>query len=237
MDVSQSTSGAFPPVAGRLRSVAFVAALLFAGSSAACVTAKDQKQEQQELRRSIQTTSDPDVVRECSYIMNLRSNGRYATPEEQVASLVIPKADVVWVILQSPAGNQLYSCNASSLEPPAKAAVAAPAQKAESAPAQPPVAAPAAAEAPPANTSPTPAAALAQTNAEPVKASPGPRVTSNPEAVKGCKFLESFSTYRSVLRFQEDVVKAGGNVGLVVATNRDGDVIGESYSCVTEAKP
>ena len=57
------------------------------------------------------------------------------------------------------------------------------------------------------------------------------RVTNNPEAVKGCKFLESFVEYESVLRFQEDVVKVGGNVGYVVATNQNGDVIGESYLC------
>ena len=57
------------------------------------------------------------------------------------------------------------------------------------------------------------------------------RITNNPEAVKGCKFLESFAQYQKVSSFQESVVRAGGNLGYIVATNQNGDVIGESYLC------
>ena len=66
------------------------------------------------------------------------------------------------------------------------------------------------------------------------KSAPRTRITNNPEAVKGCRFLESFAQYQKVSSFQEDVVRAGGNLGYIVATNRDGDVIGESYLCSEE---
>lgn len=62
------------------------------------------------------------------------------------------------------------------------------------------------------------------------------RVTNNPEATKGCQFLESLTRYVKVIHFQQDVVRAGGNLGYVVATNEDGEVIGEAYRCPEEAK-
>jgi hypothetical protein len=57
------------------------------------------------------------------------------------------------------------------------------------------------------------------------------RVTNNPDATKGCEFLESLTRYEKVIHFQEGVVRAGGNLGYVVATNEDGEVIGEAYKC------
>ncbi len=63
------------------------------------------------------------------------------------------------------------------------------------------------------------------------------RVTNNPEAVKGCKFLQSFVEYQKVSHFQEGVVGAGGNLGYIVAANQNGEVIGESYLCPEEPEP
>jgi hypothetical protein len=216
------------------------ALLLLAGSLVGCMTAKDQKEEKQELQRSIQKTTDPDSVRGCAYIMKLKPESRYGPPEQQVESLVISKPGVWWVILDTSAVHELYSCKESIDEPSAKAAGATAASKTESAPTPPAVpavspTAPAESRAPvPPAMSPAPSEPSTPTSAP---AASAPRVTSNPEAVHGCRFLESYTTYRSVSQFQADVVRTGGNVGLVVATNRDGDVIGESYSCSPETRP
>lgn len=57
------------------------------------------------------------------------------------------------------------------------------------------------------------------------------RVTNNPDAVKGCELLGGITKFEKVEKFQKDVAKAGGNVGYVVATNEDGQLMGEAYNC------
>ena len=57
------------------------------------------------------------------------------------------------------------------------------------------------------------------------------RITNNPEVVKGCELVGNLTRFEKVKRFQQDVVRADGNVGYVVATNEDGQVIGEAYRC------
>jgi len=215
--------------------------LLISASIAGCVTAKQRAEEQQELARSIRTTSDPEAIKACSFIMNLRPDGIHATPEAQVASLVLPKPGVLWVIFGGPGDYQLYSC--AKKAPPGEQPSKAPAPttvetKSEPQPPEPVEARP--------EPAPSEARPQAVTTGQPeVKPdAPAPttkgayetRVTSNPEAVKGCRFLASFVEYRKVSLFQEDVVRTGGNLGYVVATNRDGEVIGESYLC-PETRP
>ena len=188
-----------------------------------CTSSQQRLQEQQELERSIQKTSDPEAVKGCSFIMNLRPDGLHSTPEAQAASLVIAKQGVSWVVFGSSSNYELYSCSqkTSRTDQEAKASTPTPVETKPAAGTSAPVAA-AAKEEPEAKIKPPD-----QTKTSGRKT----RITNNPEAVKGCKFLESFVEYESVLRFQEDVVRVGGNVGYVVATKQNGDVIGESYSC------
>jgi hypothetical protein len=224
------------------RTVHLFALLLPLASLVGCVSAKQQREEQQELDRSIQKTSNPDSVRGCAFIMTLRPDARYDTVEAQVASLVIPKKGVTWAVLDASGTNQLYSCEASPSEPTPRPSTPTSVEAKPEPGAVPPVAAPA----PQARSEPgagVPEAERSDTS----KAAPAPapttegvsrtRVTSNPEAVKGCRFLASFSEFEPVSRFQENVVRTGGNLGYVVATNKDGEVIGESYSCSGETKP
>ena len=187
-----------------------------------CTSSQQRLQDQQELERSIQKTSNPDAVKDCGFIMNLRPDGLHSTPEAQAASLVLAKQGVSWVVFGSSGNYELYSCSqkTSRNDQEAKAPTPTPVETKPAAGASAPVAA-AAKEEPEAKIK-----APDQT-----KSGRKTRITNNPEAVKGCKFLESFVEYESVLRFQEDVVRVGGNVGYVVATNQNGDVIGESYSC------
>jgi hypothetical protein len=157
--------------------------------------------------------------------LNLKPEERYGSPEAQTESLVIPKPDVAWVILQTSGGNQLYSCKRPQSEaergssPSASAAATAL-----------PAAAPAAAAPAPAAPIAAPSTPITAAEQEP-KAGPIARVTNNPEAVRGCRFLASFTEFQAVSRFQEAVARSGGDVAYVVASNKDGEVIGESYRC------
>jgi hypothetical protein len=216
--------------------------LLALASLVGCVSAKQRREEQQELDRSIQQTSNPDSVRGCAFIMTLRPDARYDTVEAQVASLVIPKEGVTWIVLDASGTNQLYSCTASLTEPTPRPATPTSIEAKPEPGAMPPVAA----AAPPARSEP--GAGVPETErSDTSKAAPAPgpstesvsrtRVTSNPEAVKGCRFVGSFSEFQQVSRFQENVVRTGGNLGYVVATNKDGEVIGESYRCPEETRP
>ncbi len=205
-----------------------VSILFLSMSIGGCTSSQQRLQEQQELERSIQKTSNPDAVKGCSFIMKLRPDGLHATPEAQAASLVIAKEGVSWVVYGSADPYELYSCSRKTsrndreataptltpVESSPAAATSAPVEAAEKKP-------------PPAIKTP------AQTEKNVHKI----RITSNPEAVKGCKFLESFVDFESVLGFQEDVARVGGNVGYVVATKPNGDVIGESYLCSETAAP
>jgi hypothetical protein len=213
--------------------------LLISAAVGSCVTAKQKREEEQELQRSIVQTSDPKAVQDCSFIKDLKPVAQYGSPETQTASLVVPKAGVEWTILEDSGGYHLYSCKAAEREPERAASrtteptpVVAP--RAVSAPAPLPVPSPAApvpveASAPPA--SPAPPAPSAPAAEAPKVDSARIRVTNNPEAVRGCRFLASLTEYQSVSRFQDSVARTGGDVGYVVASNRDGEVIGESYRC------
>ena len=175
--------------------------------------------------------------------MNLRPDGVHHTPEAQVASLVIPKPGVSWVIFGGPGSYDLYSCKAPENARAAKVRTPTPVEpKAEartSAPVEAAVAPVPPEPKPEVTKEPTPGTIEAPEKPEKdtTKIVSRTRVTNNPEAVKGCKFLESFSEYQKVLQFQENVVRAGGNVGYIVATNQNGDVIGESYSCSEDPRP
>lgn len=191
-----------------------------------CVSAKQRAEEQQALENSIRSTSDPDAVKGCSDIMTLRPDGIHATPEAQVASLVIPKQGVSWVILDTPGGHELYSCSQkSNPDQQAKAMTPTPVD-AKALPASP--------EARPEEVTSERPEVKTDPPAPATPIAPRTRITNNPEAVKGCKFLASFAQYQKVSSFQEDVVRAGGNLAYIVSTNRDGDVIGESYLCSEE---
>jgi hypothetical protein len=221
--------------------VQLVSIIFISASIAGCVTAKQRAEEQQELERSIRTTSDPDAVKDCSFIMDLRPDGLHPTPETQVASLVIPKPGVSWVIFGGPGSYQLFSCSqkASPSEQQAKAPAPTPVEPSRETRTSLPVeanAVPPPEAKPEVATTPRPEAEI-EALAPGSKSAYKTRVTSNPEAVKGCRFLASFAEYEKVSRFQEDVVRAGGNIGYVVATNQNGDVIGEAYLCPEEAKP
>jgi hypothetical protein len=212
----------------------FTWVLLIAAALGGCVTAKQKHEEQQELQRSITRTSDPKAVQECSFIMGLKSEEMYGSPEAQTASLVIPKPGVAWTILEAPGGYQLYSCKtalserAASSSPPESSAPAGPTpHPAVTAAASAPIKA----AAPIPTLTPAPSGSSVSAAERPKSISSETRVTSNPEAVRGCRFLASFSEYQTVSRFQEAVARAGGDVGYVVASNRDGEVIGESYRC------
>jgi outer membrane biosynthesis protein TonB len=221
--------------------------VLFVSVFIGCVSAKQRAQEQQELERSIRTTSDPDAVKDCSFIVDLRPDGLHSTPEAQAASLVIPKEGVSWVVFGGPGRYQLYSCSHQKTLPTEQQAKASAPTSVETKP-EAAASAPVEAKAP----RPTPEAkpevltreqtprtteATEKPEKDATKSVSKTRVTNNPEAVKGCKFLESFSEYQKVLQFQESVVRAGGNLGYVVATNQNGDVIGESYLCSEAPKP
>lgn len=205
-----------------------VSILFLSISIGGCTSSQQRIQEQQELERSIQKTSNPDAVKGCSLIMKLRPDGLHTTPEAQAASLVTAKEGVAWVVYGSSDTYELYSCSqkTSRNDQEARTPTLTPVE------AKPVAATSAAVEAadrqrPPAIKTP------AQTGNNVHKI----RITSNPEAVKGCRFLESFVDFESVLRFQEDVGRLGGNVGYVVATKPNGDVIGESYLCSETAAP
>lgn len=57
------------------------------------------------------------------------------------------------------------------------------------------------------------------------------RVTNNAETIRGCELLGAITRFQSVKRFQESVSLLDGNVGYIVATNEDGEMIGEAYLC------
>lgn len=220
-----------------LMSVLFVSAWV-----GGCVSAKQRADEQQALEKSIRKTSDPEEVKGCSFIMNLRPDGLHATPEAQAASLVIPKKGVSWVVFGGPGGDELYSCSLKTPQSEQQATAPVP-TPVETKPAAHAAASPGAKAAPaPPEVGPA-VAPRGQLESKIDAAAPAPgsasetRVTNNPEAVKGCKFLASFAGYQSVSRFQEAVVKAGGNLGYIVAANQNGDVIGESYLCSDEVRP
>ncbi len=224
------------------RFVQLVSIVFISVSIAGCVTAKQKAEEQQELERSIRTTSDPDAVKSCSFIMDLRPDGLHPTPEAQVASLVIPKPGVLWIIFGGPGSYQLFSCSqkAHQNEQQAKAPVPTPAETKPETRTSAPVEAkaePAQSEAKPEIVTGKQPEAEIGAPASATKSAYKTRVTNNPEAVRGCRFLASFAEYENVSRFQEDVVRVGGNIGYIVATNQNGDVIGESYLCPEEAKP
>ncbi len=224
------------------RFVQLVSIVFVSVSIAGCVTAKQRAEEQQELERSIRTTSDPDAVKGCSFIMDLRPDGVHPTPEAQVASLVIPKPGVLWVIFGGPGSYQLFSCSqkAPQNEQQVKTPALTPVEPSRETPTSSPVetnAVPPPRDAKPEVATTTPPEPKTEAPAPGSKSAYSTRVTNNPEAVKGCRFLASFAEYEKVSRFQEDVVRAGGNLGYVVATNQNGDVIGESYLCLEEAKP
>jgi hypothetical protein len=213
------------------RPLQLISILFVSTSLGGCTSAAQRVAEQQDLERSIRKTSNPDAVKGCSFIMNLRPDGLHNTPEAQAASLVIPKQGVSWVVFDRSGSYELYACshktpqNEQATAPPTPIPVPV---EATATPAQP--------EAKPDTvTREQPQAKIEPP--EPKRNVSKTRVTNNPEAVKGCKFLESFVEYHKVSRFQEDVVRAGGNLGYIVATNQDGDVIGESYLCSEEAKP
>ncbi len=221
-----------------MRRIAKLISVLFVSASiSGCVSAKQRAEEQRELERSIRSTSDPDAVKNCSFIMNLRPDGLHSTPEAQAASLVTPQKGVAWVVFGGSGSHQLYSCpqKAPQGEQEAMAPTPAPVEK------KPPPtgarAAPAEAEAGPEVVTREQPVAKIEAPAPPKQSASRTRVTNNPEAVKDCKFLESFAEYQKVSRFQEDVIRAGGNLGYVVATNQVGDVIGEAYLCSERAKP
>ena len=218
------------------RQAAF-ASMLLLSAALGCVTAKQKREEQQELARSIVRTSNADAVQGCAFIMNLRSEERYGSPEAQTASLVIAKPGVEWVILEASAGYQLYSCKTAApgepqrAEAPASTAATPAAVVATTpAPAAAPVA-PAAIEVRPSMPSSAAPVPSAPPSESPKAGAFETRVTSNPEAVRGCRFLASFTQYQAVNVFQESVAKAGGDVGYVVASNREGEIIGEAYRC------
>jgi len=224
------------------RFVQLVSVLLVSASIGGCVSVKQRAQEQQELERSIRTTSDPDVVKGCSFIMDLRPDGLHHTPEAQAASLVIPKQGVSWVVFGGSGRYQLYSCSqkAPQSEQQSNAPVPTPGETKPETRTSAPVeakAGPAQSEAKPEDVTREQPEAEIAVPAPPRKSAYKTRVTNNPEAVKGCRFLESFVEYQKVSQFQEDVVRAGGNLGYIVATNQNGDVIGESYLCPEAAKP
>jgi hypothetical protein len=221
------------------RFVQLVSVLLVSASIGGCVSAKQRAQEQQELERSIRKTSDPDVVKDCAFIMDLRPDGLHHTPEAQAASLVIPKQGVSWVVFGGSGSYQLYSCKAPQNEQLAKAPVPTPVETKPETRMSAPVEAkpePAPSEAKPEVVAKEPPEAEIEAPAPPRESASKTRVTNNPEAVKGCRFLASFAEYQKVSHFQEDVVRAGGNLGYIVATNQNGDVIGESYLCPDEPK-
>lgn len=215
-----------------------IAAVLATTSIGGCTSAKQRHAEQQELERSIRSTSNSDAIRDCSFMMKLRPDGLHDTPEAQAASLVIPKQGVSWVVFGNSGNYELYSC--SQKTPRNEQAVTTPTPVE----AKPTIGTPALVEM---KAAPTQLPREAVTTAQPEpnvegsepaeKSARKIRVTNNPEAVKGCRFLKSFSEYQKVVRFQEVVVRAGGNLGYVVAANQDGDVIGESYSCPEGATP
>ncbi len=205
-----------------------VSILFLSMSIGGCTSSQQRLQEQQELERSIQKTSNPDAVKGCSFIMKLRPDGIHTTPEAQAASLVIAKEGVAWVVYGTADPYELYSCRQKTSRNDQEANAPAPTS----------------AETKPAAATPAPVAAAARQTPEAKILTPDQktsarktRITSNPEAVKGCKFLESFADFESVSRFQEAVGRAGGNVGYVVATKPNGDVIGESYLCSETAAP
>jgi hypothetical protein len=220
-----------------------IVVLFVSTSIVGCVSAKQKAEEQQEIERSISSSSNPDAIKGCSFVMNLRPDGLHKGPEAQVASLVIPKKGVSWVVFGDSGKYDLYSCSQRSTRSDPEMKVATPTTTVEtmstettSAPLEPtPTRAPSAAS--PDVTAREQPEAKVETSQRATKSVYDTRVTSNPEAVRGCKFLESFAEYRTVLHFQEDVVRAGGNLGYVVATNKDGDIIGESYLCSDQAKP
>jgi hypothetical protein len=224
------------------RFLQLISVLFVSTSIGGCVSASQKIEEQQEMERSIRKTSNPDEVKGCSFIMKLRPDGLHSTPEAQAASLVMPQPGVSWVVFGGSGNYELYSCsqktprNEQEAKPPTPTPVETKPTPRTSAPVE-AKAAPAQSEAKPeVVTREQPEAKIKAP--EPAKKSASKtRVTNNPEAVKGCRFLESFVEYRKVARFQEDVVRAGGNVGFIVAANQDGDVIGESYLCSEDAKP
>ena len=223
------------------RFLRLIAVLFVSTSIGGCVSAKQKLEEQQEIERSIQKSSSPDAVKGCGFIMNLRPDGLHSTPEAQAASLVIPRPGVSWVVFGGPGNYQLYSC--SHKNPPNDQQVKAPTttpvetglgqgasvdSETKHAPAP---------EARSEVISKEQPEAKIDAPQETRKSTHKTRVTNNPEAVKGCKFLQSFVEYQDVSRFQEDVVRAGGNLGYIVAANKDGQVIGESYLCSEEPRP
>jgi hypothetical protein len=224
------------------RFLQLIPVLAVSTSIGGCVSASQRIEEQRELERSIQKTSNSEAVKGCGFIMNLRPDGLHSTPEAQAASLVLTQPGVSWVVFDSSGSYELYSCrqktarNGQETGSPTPTPVETKPTAGTSVPAE--------ATAAPAQTQAKPEVVQREQPDEKVKA-PEPakksasrtRVTSNPEAVKGCQFLENFVEYRKVARFQEDVVRAGGNVGFIVAANQDGDVIGESYLCSENAKP
>jgi hypothetical protein len=220
-----------------------VALLFVSASIVGCASAKQKAEEQQEIERSISSSSNPDAIKGCSFIMNLRPDGLHKGPEAQAASLVIPKQGVSWVVFGDSGKYDLYSCSQRSTGSHPEMNVATPtttvetrSPEATSAPLEPtPMRAPSASS--PGVTAREQPEARVDTSPRATKSAYDTRVTSNPEAVSGCRFLASFAEYRKVSRFQEDVVKAGGNLGFVVGTNKDGDVIGEAYACSDGAKP
>jgi hypothetical protein len=216
------------------RSLRPISALLISASLAGCVSAKQRLEEQQQVERSIRTTSQPEAIEGCDFIMTLRPDGLHSTPEAQAASLVLPKPGISWVIFGVTGSYELYSCKV-------------PQEQQERAPTSIPVAAkPTVSAPPPFEATVTPARSDSAKDLAEVKARPSEqptrnafkmRVTNNPEAVKGCKFLASFLEYQKVSGFQDDVGRAGGNIGYVVAANQSGDVIGEAYFCSEDSKP
>ena len=223
------------------RFLQLISVLSVSTSIGGCVSASQRIEEQQELERSIQKTSNPEAVKGCGFIMNLRPDGLHSTPEAQAASLVLSQPGVSWVVFGSSGSYELYSCRQKTArnERETRSPTPTPVETKPTAGTSVPTEATAA----PAQPQAKPEAQREQPDEkvkapEPAKKSASrTRVTSNPEAVKGCQFLESFVEYRKVARFQEDVVRAGGNVGFIVAANQDGDVIGESYLCTEDAKP
>ena len=224
------------------RSVQLLGVLFLSASLGGCVSAKQKAEEQQEIERSIRRSSDPDAIKGCAFIMVLRPDGTH-TPEAQAASLVIPKQGASWIVFDDSGKYQLYSCSQRRTPSVTESETPTPARPAEAAPAaKTPL--PTETKATPARSEPEPVVTTTRqpaASAEPPESGnrsvSGTRVTSNPEAVKGCKFMKSFADYRSVSLFQEAVVKAGGNLGYVVAANKDGEVVGESYLCSDGARP
>lgn len=199
----------------RMKTIGRTLVLLLALTAARC-SSSQQRADPQSIEKSIRRTSDASAIRDCNRVIRLNPSS-HESPEAQAASVVVPRRGTSWVVYEDAGQYTLYSCRdtAPTAQPQAP-------EPREPPPSPPPATA----------LAPSPAAAR---NDNPVeKAAPGKpktRVTSNPEAVKGCRYLDSFLEYRSLAAFQEDVVRSGGNVGYVVATNRDGEVVGESYSC------